>query len=299
MSRGAHLVRYWRPLLLAVAVGLFVLLSAYGAGRGAREQAPEPGVPAQWNVQSAEGDTTAETIRTLIAQVDSLERQLQQMDEQQQRRQAAAAAKPPPAPKMPADLARQLQHLDGRLQRLEERPSAVPAQAPLPVGSAPAPRYLSTPALDAGRSAADASVPESRPRFTIPVNTIFFDALALTALVGRVPVDGKVLDPLPVKVLVGGENITAGGHSIPGLSGMLFSGTAIGDWTLECVSVRLHNATFIFADGSVRQLGADTDAPKEAADGAAIAWLSDPQGLPCLPGRLISSAFSEIGRAHV
>lgn len=57
----------------------------------------------------------------------------------------------------------------------------------------------------------------------------------MTALLGRVPVNGTVTDPYPFKVLIGKDNLTANGIELPDVEGAVVSGTASGDWTLSCV----------------------------------------------------------------
>lgn len=77
-------------------------------------------------------------------------------------------------------------------------------------------------------------------------------SIAMTALIGRVPVDGTVNDPYPFKVLVGPDNLTANGIDLPDVVGAVMSGTAAGDWTLSCVRGQVESITFVFSDGTVR-----------------------------------------------
>ncbi len=56
-----------------------------------------------------------------------------------------------------------------------------------------------------------------------------------------VPIDGKVTDPYPFKVLIGKDNLTANGIQLPDVEGAIVSGTATGDWTLSCVMVKSRN----------------------------------------------------------
>ena len=44
---------------------------------------------------------------------------------------------------------------------------------------------------------------------------------------------------------------------IPGIEGMIWSGTAIGDWTLSCVTGKLESVTFVFEDGTIQTLASD------------------------------------------
>ena len=104
---------------------------------------------------------------------------------------------------------------------------------------------------------------------------------ALTALIGRIPVDGQTPDPYPVKIYVGRENLLANGHDIPDVEGMIFSGLGFGDWNLSCVSARLMSATFIFSDGSI---------VNHTAQSEPLGYISDPSGVPCVSGRFVTNA---------
>ena len=125
--------------------------------------------------------------------------------------------------------------------------------------------------------------------YTIPRNSTLIDAKSLTALIGRVPTDGQIHDPMPFKVLTGNRNLIANGHELPHLEGMVWSGTAMGDWTLSCVSGTLESATFVFADGTVRTV------PANGSSSEPIAWISDPYGLPCIPGTRSTNVRSHLG----
>ena len=101
------------------------------------------------------------------------------------------------------------------------------------------------------------SVLQPRPVYTVPRNATLIGSTAMTALVGRVPIQGQVRDPMPFKVITGAENLAANGLRVPGVQGMVWSGTAIGDWTLSCVTGRLDSVTFVFDDGTIRTLSSD------------------------------------------
>ncbi len=113
------------------------------------------------------------------------------------------------------------------------------------------------------------------PAYTIPKDTVLYDAIAMTALVGRIPIEGTTPDPYPVKIFVGKENLAANGHHLPDVEGMIFSGFGIGDWNLACVSVRLMSATYIFDDGSV---------VNHSSTSTPLGYISDTQGWPCISG---------------
>lgn len=130
--------------------------------------------------------------------------------------------------------------------------------------------------------------PQVNPHYTIPPTTTLLNATALTALVGRIPVQGKIQDPWRYKIIVGPENLAANGHRIPQLAGMIWVGTARGDLALSCVSGNLDTATFIFFDGSIQTARNHS----ESADSkGGLGWISDEYGNPCIEGELKSNAL--------
>ena len=292
--------RLW--LLLPVLV--LALLWLNGVGRseppqGSSAVLDEQPVPSS-AATAAEGDTTAETIYTLIAQVDALSDRLREMERQGDEVQRLLQTRQA----LPKDTLRQLSR---RLQSLETQrtPSRVagtptlPADTPVSAdGLLPLRPEQIVPSLTAPRPQAelqtlapDAAADAERPVLTIPPNTILFDALALTALLGRIPLGDQLRSPFPVKILVGGDNLAAGGFEVPGLDGMLLSGTAVGDWTLQCVTVHLSDATFLFEDGTIRYLGSPNRGSLQPEE--SIGWLSDTHGLPCIRGKRITTAGRE------
>ena len=59
------------------------------------------------------------------------------------------------------------------------------------------------------------------PVYTVPRNATLIGSTAMTALVGRVPVQGQVRDPMPFKVITGADNLAANGLTVPGVQGMV------------------------------------------------------------------------------
>src|SRR5690606_28060065 len=94
----------------------------------------------------------------------------------------------------------------------------------------------------------------TRSVYTLPENATLLGSVAMTALIGRVPVDGTVNDPYPFKVLVGADNLTANGIELPEVAGAVLGGTATGDWTLSCVRGQIESITFVFQDGTIRSV---------------------------------------------
>ena len=122
------------------------------------------------------------------------------------------------------------------------------------------------------------------PVYTVPRNATLIGSTAMTALVGRVPVQGQVRDPMPFKVITGADNLAANGLTVPGVQGMVWSGTAIGDWTLSCVTGRLDSVTFVFEDGTIRTISGDDRGNQSGGAEKPLGWISDEQGIPCITG---------------
>ncbi len=129
-----------------------------------------------------------------------------------------------------------------------------------------------------------------RPVYTVPRNATLMGATAMTALLGRVPVRGEVRDPMPFKIITGRDNLAANGLTIPGVEGMIWSGTAIGDWTLSCVTGRLTSVTFVFDDGRIRTVSSDERGNQSANNDRPLGWISDARGIPCVSGERKSNA---------
>lgn len=160
-----------------------------------------------------------------------------------------------------------------------------------------------------GGPATDSSVgptPAPEPVYTVPANATLMGSVAMTALIGRVPVDGTVNDPYPFKVLIGPDNLTANGIDLPDVAGAVVSGTASGDWTLSCVRGQIRSITFVFHDGTIRTLPdskgqtANDGSTASSADGhgpieGGLGWISDPYGVPCVSGTRRSNAEQYLG----
>lgn len=128
------------------------------------------------------------------------------------------------------------------------------------------------------------------PVYTVPRNATLIGSTAMTALVGRVPVQGQVRDPMPFKVITGADNLAANGHTVPGVQGMVWSGTAVGDWTLSCVTGRLDSVTFVFEDGTIRTISGEDRGNQAGGAEKPLGWISDEQGIPCITGERKTNA---------
>ncbi|QQX57592.1 TIGR03752 family integrating conjugative element protein [Pseudomonas chlororaphis] len=158
----------------------------------------------------------------------------------------------------------------------------------------------------AGEVSSQEARKQVRKVYTLPQNSTLMGSVAMSALIGRIPIDGTVNDPYPFKVLIGPENLTANGIDLPDVAGAVASGTASGDWTLSCVRGQIRSLTFVFNDGTVRTL----PAPADEANGnqnssqnsgnqqtiqGGLGWISDAYGIPCISGERKSNASQYIG----
>ena len=134
---------------------------------------------------------------------------------------------------------------------------------------------------------------DTQPIYTIAENSTLMGSVAMTALIGRVPIGGTVNDPYPFKVIIGKDNLAANGFDLPEVASAVMSGTASGDWTLSCVRGKLESITFIFEDGTIRTLPepsgtVSSNGNRNTGDTARIrgglGYLSDPHGIPCISG---------------
>ena len=127
--------------------------------------------------------------------------------------------------------------------------------------------------------------------YTIPENSTLLGSVSMTAMLGRIPTGGQVIDPYPFKVMVGEENLSSNGINIPGVVGIKMSGVAKGDWTLSCVSGEIRSMTFTFRDGTIQTI---PEPGTQATD--PLAWFSDKNGVPCITGKRITNAASYLGQ---
>ncbi|HAY4298193.1 TPA: TIGR03752 family integrating conjugative element protein [Escherichia coli] len=146
----------------------------------------------------------------------------------------------------------------------------------------------------------------AEPVYTLPENSTLVGSRAMTALLGRIPINGTVTDPYPFKVLIGKDNLTANGIELPDVEGAIVSGSASGDWTLSCVRGQVNSITFVFADGTVRTVPQPDASGKNTGNGntqnktgtdGGIGWISDNDGIPCISGtRQLAIDYEDNGR---
>lgn len=151
---------------------------------------------------------------------------------------------------------------------------------------------------------------ETIPYFTIPENGTLGRSMAMTTLVGRVPIDGRVQDPMQFKLVVGRDNLAASGQYVPDdIAGVVISGIAVGDMALSCTEGLIQSMTFVFDDGTIRTVsqrsngasvgfgssgggssGAGGVGGQSLAAANKLGWISDEFGNPCIPGVFVTNA---------
>lgn len=168
-----------------------------------------------------------------------------------------------------------------------------------PTSFAPAQKSLTGVTAMLAEAGHDLAAAPTKPVYTVPSNATLMGSVSMTALIGRIPIDGTVNDPYPFKVLIGPDNLTANGIEIPEVAGAVVSGTASGDWTLSCVRGQIRSVTFVFNDGTIRTLpeagrGQNNQGNRSATEGG-LGWISDPYGIPCVSGERRSNAQQYLG----
>ncbi|WP_392562244.1 TIGR03752 family integrating conjugative element protein [Orbus sturtevantii] len=130
----------------------------------------------------------------------------------------------------------------------------------------------------------------SEPVYTVPVNSTLMGSVSMTALLGRIPIDGVVSDPYPFKAVIGRENLIANGIELPHVEGAIVSGTATGDYVLSCVRGSVKSITFVFDDGRILTIPESKNNTSSSGNNSEIGWLSDEYGIPCISGEIKSNA---------
>lgn len=164
----------------------------------------------------------------------------------------------------------------------------------------PQKRYVRTTANDAvtgaapsrtGAVAARAAAPADEAYFTIPENATLVGVTAMTSIIGRVPIDGRVTDPMQFKAIVGRENLAANGWELPDdLAGMIVTGVAIGDMALSCSEGKIRSATFVFNDGTIRTVSSRGRSGGGSGASGDLGFISDRHGNPCIMGKFVTNA---------
>lgn len=135
--------------------------------------------------------------------------------------------------------------------------------------------------------------PKPIPYYTIPVNSTLTGVIAMQPILGKVPIDNRVVDPYHFKMMLGPKNLAASGIDIPSnIQGIVASGIAQGSLIgpinkQACVRGSITSMTFIFADGRI--------STTQAKGGQSLGSISDDRGFPCISGVLETNAPEYLG----
>ena len=136
------------------------------------------------------------------------------------------------------------------------------------------------------------------PFYTIPAGTDLTDIRLHSALIGEVPTEGKLLQPLfPFSASIGnGVVATANRISLPQeITGMKINGYAIGVGSfldnISCVRAYITSALFVFEDGHFVTIGAEqVRNSAELVNNESLGYLTTHDGNPCIKGKYLTNA---------
>lgn len=136
------------------------------------------------------------------------------------------------------------------------------------------------------------------PFYTIPAGADLGRTTLLSALIGEVPVEGKLMQPLfPFSAIINrGDLMAANGIPLPPyISGMKINGYAIGVGSfldnISCVRAYVTSALFVFEDGHFVTVGKEQmTGTSEMIDNNSIGYLTTAYGNPCIKGKYFTNA---------
>jgi hypothetical protein len=136
------------------------------------------------------------------------------------------------------------------------------------------------------------------PYYTIPAGSDLGRTTLLSALIGEVPVEGKLMQPLfPFSAMVNrGDLMAANGVPLPpDIAGMKVSGYAIGVGSfldnISCVRAYVTSALFVFDDGHFVTVGKEQmSGTAEMVNNESLGYLSTAFGNPCIKGQYFTNA---------
>ncbi|MBA2649340.1 MAG: TIGR03752 family integrating conjugative element protein [Legionella sp.] len=139
---------------------------------------------------------------------------------------------------------------------------------------------------------------KSIPFYTIPAGSDLGRTTLLSALIGEVPVEGKLMQPLfPFSAIINrGALMAANGIPLPpNISGMKVNGYAIGVGSfldnISCVRAYVTSALFVFDDGHFVTVGKEQmTGTTEMVNNESIGYLTTAYGNPCIKGHYFTNA---------
>ena len=136
------------------------------------------------------------------------------------------------------------------------------------------------------------------PYYTIPAGSDLGRTTLLSALIGEVPVEGKLMQPLfPFSAIINRGNLMAanGIPLPPNIAGMKVNGYAIGVGSfldnISCVRAYVTSALFVFDDGHFVTVGKEQmTGTTEMVNNESVGYLTTAFGNPCIKGQYFTNA---------
>lgn len=136
------------------------------------------------------------------------------------------------------------------------------------------------------------------PYYTIPAGSDLGNTTLLTALIGEVPIDGKLMQPLfPFSAIISrGDLMASNGMWLPeDITGMKVSGYAIGVGSfldnISCVRAYVTSALFTFQDGHFVVVGKEQMSNSvDLVNNDSLGYLTTAHGNPCIHGQYHTNA---------
>jgi hypothetical protein len=136
------------------------------------------------------------------------------------------------------------------------------------------------------------------PYYTIPAGADLSNTTLLSALIGEVPNDGKLMQPLfPFTALISrGDLMASNGIALPSeISGMKVNGYAIGVGSfldnISCVRAYVTSILFTFQDGHFVTIGnEEMKNTTDLVNNESLGYLTTSFGNPCIHGKYFTNA---------
>ncbi|MBA2711533.1 MAG: TIGR03752 family integrating conjugative element protein [Tatlockia sp.] len=154
-----------------------------------------------------------------------------------------------------------------------------------------------------GKQLTKAEAPQAKPKksipyYTMPAGSDLGRTTLLSALIGEVPVEGKLMQPLfPFSAIINrGDLMAANGIALPpNISGMKVMGFSIGVGSfldnISCVRAYVTSALFVFDDGHFVTVGKEQiTGTADMVNNESLGYLTTAFGNPCIKGKYFTNA---------
>ena len=294
-----------------VCVAVIVLLN-HGASRKVADTVGDPN-----NLNEAIASQFNDNIRDVAARLQETEKKLEHLEQQNHGTEKESVVPPEADP----ELANDIRALRDELNLLKEshQPSGSPnnSTATQESGIHDIDKLLmkqennatelayweklkaqNTPIATVQKPTVEKPTNKTIPYYTIPAGSDLGHTTLLSALIGEVPSEGKLMQPLfPFSAVISrGDLMAANGIPLPpNISGMKINGYAIGVGSfldnISCVRAYVTSALFVFDDGHFVTVGKEQmNGTAELVNNDSLGYLTTPYGNPCIKGKYFTNA---------